>query len=231
MLPIVNEASPPAEVIAGSAEVGEDNLYGSFSPRASPSPLPQPHVSFACEGEDTIGVKAPVMLLMPELQELCGKLTPPLSVMHLEVDSLAASTMASTKPSVEPSLDDACESVDTIGVKPPVMLFMPELQQLCGKSAPPLSVVHLEVDSLAASTMACATPSVEPSQLLLSDALFAKEIFDLLVSLEAASPGSAKEIACLLSEKPTGNKVKKVMEYLRRKSKKNGATRKASTAA
>jgi hypothetical protein len=63
-----------------------------------------------------------------------------------------------------------------------------------------------------------------------SNALFAKELFDLLVSLEAASPGSAKEIACLLSEKP-GNKVKKVMEYLRRKSKKNGATRKASAAA
>jgi hypothetical protein len=32
MLPIVPEASPPAEVIAGSAEVGEENLYGSFSP-------------------------------------------------------------------------------------------------------------------------------------------------------------------------------------------------------
>jgi hypothetical protein len=182
---------------------------------------------FSCEGEDTIGVKAPMMLIMPELQELCGKLTPPPSVMHLEVDSL----VASTKPSVEPSFDDTCESVDTIGVKPPVMLFMHELQELCGKSAPPLSVVHLEVDSLEASTMACATPSVEPSQLLVSDALFAKELFDLLVSLEAASPGSAKEIACLLSEKPTGNKVKKMMEYLRSKRKKNGTTRKASTAA
>jgi hypothetical protein len=62
-------------------------------------------------------------------------------------------------------------------------------------------VVHLEVDSLAASMMAFATPSVESTQLLVSDALFAKELCDLLVSLEAASPGSAKKIACLLSRR------------------------------
>jgi hypothetical protein len=67
--------------------------------------------------------------------------------------------------------------------------------------------------------------------LVIYQVVFAKELFDLLVSLEAASPGSAKEIACLLSEKPTGNKVKKVMEYLRSKSKKNGTTRKASAVA
>jgi hypothetical protein len=79
--------------------------------------------------------------------------------------------------------------------------------------------------------MASATPSVEPSQLFVSDALFAKELCDLLVSLEAVSPGSIKEIGCLLSEKATGNKVKKVKEYLRSKSKKNGATRNASAAA
>jgi hypothetical protein len=30
----------------------------------------------------------------------------------------------------------------------PVMLIIPELQELHGKSAPPLSMVHLEVDSL-----------------------------------------------------------------------------------
>jgi hypothetical protein len=97
MLLVVPEASPPAEGIAGLAEVGEDSLYGSFSPHACPSPLPHPRVSVACEGEDTVEVKARVMLMMPELQEFCRKSTPPLSVVHL---SLAASTMASTTPLV-----------------------------------------------------------------------------------------------------------------------------------
>jgi hypothetical protein len=117
MLPVVPEASPPAEGIAGLAEVGEDSLYGSFSPHACPSPLPHPRVSVACEGEDTVEVKARVMLMMPELQEFelqeFSRKSTPLSVVHL---SLAASTMASTTPSVEPSLNDACESED--GVRP-----------------------------------------------------------------------------------------------------------------
>jgi hypothetical protein len=37
-----------------------------------------------------------------------------------------------------------------------------------------------------------------------SEALFTKEFCGLLVSLEAAYPGSSKEIACILSEKAIG---------------------------
>jgi hypothetical protein len=69
--------------------------------------------------------------------------------------------------------------------------------------------------------------SLEPSQPI----LFEKELGDLLIRLETACPGSSKEIACLLSEKDTGDKIKKVKDYLGSKCKRGVATRKASAAA
>jgi hypothetical protein len=54
--------------------------------KITPCPLPQPHVSAASESE----VIAPVMLIMPELQELWGKSVRPLSIGHLEVDSIGS---------------------------------------------------------------------------------------------------------------------------------------------
>jgi hypothetical protein len=75
---------------------------------------------------------------------------------------------------------------------------------------------------------------LEPSQSLGfadSEALFVKELCGLLASLEDGSPGSCKEIARLLSEKDSRDKIKKVKGYLRKKSKKCGATRKMSAAA
>ena len=122
------EASPPVELEVVSSDIGEDGLYGEFSPQAMPSVLPHPHVLAASESK----VVAPVMLVMPELEGLCGESTPPLSLMHLEVAD-------STPPSMEPG--QPLVSVD-------------------------------------------------------SKALFAKEISDLLVSLETAIPGSSKEITC-----------------------------------
>jgi hypothetical protein len=55
-----------------------------------------------------------------------------------------------------------------------------------------------------------------------SEALFAEELYNLLVSLEVAIPGSGKEIARLLSEKVTMGAMKKVKEYRRHLSKKSG---------
>jgi hypothetical protein len=125
------------------------------------------------------------------------------------------------------------ESEDITAVMAPMMLIMPELHEFCGESAPPLSMVHLEVDSTIGSLKVASTPpSLEPNEslgLADSEALFAKELCDLLASLEAASPGSRKEIVRLLSENDSGVKIKKMKEFLR--SKKCGATRKASTAA
>jgi hypothetical protein len=77
-------------------------------------------------------------------------------------------------------------------------------------------------------------PSPKLSQSLAfvdSEALFAKELCNLLSSLEMAIPGSSKEIVHLLSGKDSGDKTKKVKEYLKRKSKKSSTTRKASAAA
>jgi hypothetical protein len=64
-----------------------------------------------------------------------------------------------------------------------------------------------------------------------SDDLFVKELRELLGSLEAASPGYGKEIACVLMETATNDIIKKVKSFPRRKRKKSGATRKASAAA
>jgi hypothetical protein len=55
-----------------------------------------------------------------------------------------------------------------------------------------------------------------------------KELCGLLGSLETTIPGSSKEIVCLLSGNDTGDKTKKVKEYLKGKSKKSGTTRKSS---
>jgi hypothetical protein len=165
------EASPPHGINVSPTDVGEEGLYGGFSPRARPSPMPRPNVSDANESEVANGLMALMMLIMPELQELCGE------------------------------------------------------------SVPPPSMLHKEVDSFGSSEVAYATLSLEASQSLVSEDLFAKELCDLLITLEAAIPGSSKEIASLLSEKATGDKIKRVKEYLRGKSKKSNATRKASAAA
>ncbi|KAM0841534.1 hypothetical protein ACQ4PT_058963 [Festuca glaucescens] len=170
--PGAHEGSPSAELGVGSAEAGDEGLYGAFSPHAIPCPLQQPHVSDASESE----VIAPVMLMMPELK----------------------------------------------------------LQELCGESASPSSLVHLDMDSLEPSAVVSMPPSPKLNQSLAfvdSEALFAKEPYDLLSSLEAAIPGSSEEIVHLLSGKDSGDKTKKVKEYLKRKSKKSSTTRKASAAA
>jgi hypothetical protein len=53
-----------------------------------------------------------------------------------------------------------------------------------------------------------------------SEAHFAKELSDLLVSLEAASPGYGMEIACVLAGKAFEDIIKKVEKSLRSKRKK-----------
>jgi hypothetical protein len=71
-----------------------------------------------------------------------------------------------------------------------------------------------------------------------SDALFTKELCDVLSSLEAASPGCGRVIACLLIGSTIKSKSKKVGDCptgkeksLRLKGKKKDATGKAPAAA
>jgi hypothetical protein len=44
------------------------------------------------------------------------------------------------------------------------MTIMFELHELCGDSSPPLSMLHLEADSLRFSEVATVAPSLEPNQ-------------------------------------------------------------------
>jgi hypothetical protein len=64
-----------------------------------------------------------------------------------------------------------------------------------------------------------------------SEALFGKEICDLLVSLETASPGFGKEIVCVLAGKASKEVIKKVEKSLWGKIKIRRIARKASAAA
>jgi hypothetical protein len=52
-----------------------------------------------------------------------------------------------------------------------------------------------------------------------SEALFGKELCDLLVSLEVANPGYGKEIACVLTEKASKGLIRKVEKSLRSRKK------------
>jgi hypothetical protein len=141
-------------------------------------------------------------------------------------------------PSLQPDVSVAPECEGNDGIMP-VIQIMPDLHELCEDPSPPLSMVHQQADSLVISEVASAPPPVEASpcgdkvieadvSAPNSDALFASELCDLLARLEAASPGSSKEIARLLEEKSSRGKIQKVKDYLRSKSKKNGAARKES---
>jgi hypothetical protein len=185
---VVDEMMSKTEAPEESFVGGEDYIFGCYSPRDRPCPLSQPAMSVASVSEDIDVIMAPVMHIMPELQELCGEASPShVSTVELQVDSLGAPTMAPTAPPVD--LGKLVDFVDLDG----------------------------KVNEAA---------DLAPN----SEALFVKELLSLLVRLEVAIPGSGKEIASLLSEKATMDKVKKVKEYLRSKSKINDAARKAPTA-
>ncbi|XBH54924.1 hypothetical protein VPH35_077124 [Triticum aestivum] len=65
----------------------------------------------------------------------------------------------------------------------------------------------------------------------IDEAVFKKRLGGLLASLEAASPGSGKTIACLLVEESSTRKIKKVKKALRSIGKKSDTLGKVSVAA
>jgi hypothetical protein len=119
-----------------------------------------------------------------------------------------------------------------IEVFAPVLQIMPELQELCGESS---VVPSLELGSLESLvvTSAPSPPSSGPCQSLAtlsseagvlapnSETLFGKELCDLLVRLETASPGYGMKIASILVGNASEDVIKKVEMSLRIK-KKNG---------
>jgi hypothetical protein len=231
-----------------SSVVEEEHLYSCISPRGSPYQSSQLDVSAAYESEGMDVILDPVLHFTPEFHELCEESSEVLSLelgsfealailppqspaslasgavrahCSLQVDPLGTSMVASTPPSVVPSF---------IGGN-----FMPELQELCGES----SVASMEeLGSLESMAVA-----ISPSPLLSepldfvdtegvlapnSEAFFGKEIYDLLVSLEAASPGYGKEVACVLAGKASKSLIRKVEKSFTRRRKKRYITIKFS---
>jgi hypothetical protein len=191
--------------------VGEECIFGSFSPRARSCPPPHRDVPIACESEHADEIRAPVMEIMPELQELCEEPSP-MSMLHLQVDPPRTLVVASTPQPVEPSY--ICDKV------------MPKLQELCGESSV-ASMVELGSLESVAVAMTPSPSSPEPSNFVDTggvlapnfEAFFGKELCDLLVSLEAASPGYGKEIACVLTGKASKSLIRKVEKSLTRRRK------------
>jgi hypothetical protein len=116
---------------------------------------------------------------------------------------------------------------------------MPELHELCEKSS---VVMPIELGSLEASYVAmtpspppsgpCQSPAFVDSGGVLasnSEALFGKEIYDLLVSLEAVSTGYGKKITSVLARNASDDIIRKVEKSLS-KEKIWGVTRKAFAA-
>jgi hypothetical protein len=133
---------------------------------------------------------------MPELQELCGEssVVPP-----MELGSLDALVVATT-PS--PILSETClllASVDSGGSD----------ASDTHSSVSTGHVVSLSNEVVEAVVLA-------PN----SDALFAKELSDLLISLEKVSPGYGMEIASVLAGKASKDIIRKVEKSLRTKRKK-----------
>jgi hypothetical protein len=147
------------------------------------------------------------------------------SMLHLEVDALGASKVASAMPSLEPSQPRVSKHSIDEGEPiardvPPVLHIMPELEERCASMALPLSVVELtKVDSsttlISPERAVVTTSSIPPSTTHTSDALLAKEVCDLLSGLETAIPGLGRAIACLLTGTPIKGKCKKVSDYPR----------------
>jgi hypothetical protein len=90
--------------------VGVECIFGRFPPSGRLCVSLQPDVPVPCKCEYIEGIMAPLIQIMPQLQELCGEPSPPMSIVHLHVDSLGAMMVASAPPSLEPILLSLLES-------------------------------------------------------------------------------------------------------------------------
>ncbi|KAM3335554.1 hypothetical protein ACQJBY_029825 [Aegilops geniculata] len=209
--------SPPLPKLVVDFEGDNDvDLYGCFSPRASgfsprvgSSLTPQVLPDF--EGVASVEVVSPVLQIMPELQMLSGELVSPLSMEQLKLDSPQASEvdLVSSPPPMETcqasnSLPlDVMESGVLDAAVVPSSMIIGQVMPVSGMTTEPLVLAP--------------TPD--------SNALFAKELCDLLASVEVARPGLGRSIACLLTGTPIRDKQKKVGN------RKSGAKGKTSLAA
>jgi hypothetical protein len=196
--------------------VEEEHLYGCISPRVGAGSM----------------IMASVHHIMPELQELCGGPAVSLSNEQAKMDSFEFSAMASL-----PSLvTDFEESGD---IDSAVSLSLEPVGHVVAMT--PLAPELGSVEALAVAPMPSPpqNPTSEVSGEVLehsSEALFGSELCGLLASLEAASPGYGKDIACVLAGKASEDMIKMVEKSLKKVSiwgrrRKKGVARKFSAAA
>jgi hypothetical protein len=108
-----------------------------------------------------------------------------------------------------------------VGILAPVLQITPELHDLCEKDSVELP---LELGSLEASAVdPTPSPPQKPTSVFSeevlthsSKALFGRELCGLLASLEAASPGYGKDIACVLAGKALEDMIRMVEKSLRK---------------
>jgi hypothetical protein len=154
-----------------------------------------PHNPAASTCEATEAV-APILQIMPELQELREESS---VMLPMELGSLQALAVATTH---SPPPSEPCQLVAHVDSGP------------VDASATLSSVAIEHVVSLSDEVAEAGVLALN------SDALFAKELSALLVSLEAAIPGYGMEIACVLAGKASEHTIRKVEKSLRSKRKK-----------
>uniref|UniRef100_A0A453Q279 CCHC-type domain-containing protein n=1 Tax=Aegilops tauschii subsp. strangulata TaxID=200361 RepID=A0A453Q279_AEGTS len=226
---VVPDVSLLPEIQVGSVD-GEACMYGDLSPRATSCRLPLPAVPIASGSEVVVEVVAPVLQIMPELQKVCGEPTSPISmVLPKEMGPLGENlvmSIATSPPSLEPiqTLDFVdCGGLDaTIALSPEVVGQVASAGDEVGALTPNSEV-----------TKPIRSPIFDRDAMLarIDEVVFLKKLGRLLASLEVASPGSGKAIACLLAEEVSTGKIKKVKKALRTIGKKSGVIGKASAAA
>jgi hypothetical protein len=170
-------------------EPTEACTYSCFSARASLCTLPVASMIKVTE------VAAPDPQIMPELLGQSGESS---VVLPMELGSLEALAVATTPL---PPLSEPCEPtahVDSGGLDASATLSSVAIRH----------VVSLNDETVKKGVLA-------PN----SEALFAKELSDLLVSLEAASPGYGMEIASVLAGKASEDIIRKVEKSLKSKRK------------
>ncbi|KAE8768945.1 hypothetical protein D1007_59531 [Hordeum vulgare] len=152
--PLATVLTPRSPIVScvGSTEDMRTELFGCFSPRvgvSSSSLSALPLVSTTAVGEAIAMVGAAVLQIMPELQQLCVRPASPLSVEHMEVDSLAISCEDHDSPM-------SCEQLEV----PESIVSMVSVRDVV------VSVVSMADDVEAVSMLA--PDLLEPSQPLAS---------------------------------------------------------------
>jgi hypothetical protein len=120
-----------------------------------------------------------------------------------------------------------------VGILAPVLQIIPEVHDLCEEDSVEL---RLERGLFEASAVTTTTSPLQKPASHSSEALFGSELCSLLASLEAASPGYGKDIACVLAGKASEDMIRMMEKSLRKvsvwgKRRKKRVARKSSATA